>query len=232
MARDQLAAEQGGHRDPEEADRIRPGDVAAADPRGEELGEVGVDEDELAAQADPAEEPEQQEDGSICRYYVANGTGGVIFKDTNQAEDAWEFLKWWTDHSTQVTYTYTLRSTYGKQFFWMPSNLEALADAPIDQADKDIILEQVQWLRDVTRTPGQYLVERSISDIWNTMVLDGTSAQVAVDEKTIDINREIKKKMTELGYYNESGDLVEPFVIRDIDWIKEQMERDGKEATE
>jgi len=174
----------------------------------------------------------QQEDGSICRYYVANGTGGVIFKDTNQAEDAWEFLKWWTDHSTQVTYTYTLRSTYGKQFFWMPSNLEALEDAPIDQADKDIILEQVQWLRDVTRTPGQYLVERSISDIWNTMVLDGTSAQVAVDEKTIDINREIKKKMTELGYYNESGDLVEPFVLRDIDWIKEQMEWAGKEATE
>lgn len=173
-----------------------------------------------------------QEDGSVCRYYVANGTGGVIFKDTDQTEDAWEFLKWWTDHDTQVNYTYTLRSTYGKQFFWMPSNLEALSDAPIDQADKDIILEQVQWLRDVTRTPGQYLVERSISDIWNTMVLDGTSAQVAVDEKTIDINREIKKKMTELGFYDEAGNLIQPFVIRDIDWIKEQMSKAGKEVQE
>lgn len=173
-----------------------------------------------------------QEDGSVCRYYVANGTGGIIFKDTDQAEEAWEFLKWWTAHDTQVTYTYTLRSTYGKQFFWMPSNLEALADAPIDQADKDIILEQVQWLRDVTRTPGQYLVERSISDIWNTMVLDGTSAQVAVDEKTIDINREIKKKMTELGFYDEAGNLIQPFVIRDIDWIREQMKKAGKEAGE
>lgn len=173
-----------------------------------------------------------QEDGSVCRYYVANGTGGIIFKDTNKAEDAWEFLKWWTAHDTQVNYTYTLRSTYGKQFFWMPSNLEALADAPIDQADKDIILEQVQWLRDVTRTPGQYLVERSISDIWNTMVLDGTSAQVAVDEKTIDINREIKKKMTELGFYDEAGNLIQPFVIRDIDWIKEQMSKAGKEVQE
>ena len=173
-----------------------------------------------------------QEDGSVCRYYVANGTGGIIFKDTDKAKEAWEFLKWWTNHDTQVNYTYTLRSTYGKQFFWMPSNLEALSDAPIDQADKDIILEQVQWLRDVTRTPGQYLVERSISDIWNTMVLDGTSAQVAVDEKTIDINREIKKKMTELGFYDEAGNLIQPFVIRDIDWIREQMEAAGKEAEE
>lgn len=173
-----------------------------------------------------------QVDGSVCRYYVASGTGGVIFEDTDKAEEAWEFLKWWTDHETQVNYTYTLRSTFGKQFFWMPSNLEALADAPIDQADKDVILEQVQWLRDVTRTPGQYLVERSISDIWNTMVLDGTSAQVAVDEKTIDINREIKKKMTELGFYDEAGNLIQPFVIRDIDWIREQMSNAGKEVQE
>ena len=173
-----------------------------------------------------------QEDGSISRYYVANGTGGVIFGDTEQAEDAWEFLKWWTAHDTQVTYTYTLRSTYGKQFFWMPSNVEALQDAPIDQADKDIILEQVQWLRDVPRTPGQYLLERSISDIWNTMVLDGTSAQVAVDEKTIDINREIKKKMTELGFYDEEGNLLKKYVIHDIDWIREQMEKAGKETEE
>ena len=50
-------------------------------------------------------------------------------------------------------------------------------------------MEQEKWLRDVPRTPGQYLLERSISDIWNTMVLDGTSAQVAVDEKVIAINR-------------------------------------------
>lgn len=173
-----------------------------------------------------------QEDGSISRYYVANGTGGIIFDASERVDEAWEFLKWWTDHDTQVTYTYTLSSTYGKEFFWLPSNLEALADAPIDQADKEIILEQVKWLRDVPRTPGQYLVERSISDIWNTMVLDGTSAQVAVDEKVIAINREIKKKMTELGYYDEDGNLLKPYVIRDIDWIEEMMKKGSKEAAE
>lgn len=171
-----------------------------------------------------------QEDGSISRYYVANGTGGIIFDATKKADEAWEFLKWWTDHDTQVTYTYTLSSTYGKEFFWLPSNLEALSDAPIDQADKEVILEQVKWLRDVPRTPGQYLVERSISDIWNAMVLDGTSAQVAVDEKVIAINREIKKKMTELGYYDEEGNLLAPYIIRDIDWIAEMMQK-GKEGT-
>ncbi len=161
-----------------------------------------------------------QEDGSITRWYVANGTGGVIFKDTDHAGEAWEFLKWWTDRETQINYTFTLRSTYGKEFFWLSSNLEALEEAPIDQADKMVIMDQVQWLRDVPRSMGQYLVERSLSDIWNKMISDGTSAQVAIDEQTIPINREIKKKMQELGFMDEDGNLLKTYVIHDVDWIE------------
>lgn len=171
-----------------------------------------------------------QEDGSIDRWYVANGTGGAIFADTDKAEEAWEFLKWWTREDIQVEYTYTLRSTYGDTYFWLPSNLESLQQAPIDQEDKAIIMDMVKWLRDVPRTPGQYLLERSISDIWNAMVLDGSSAQVVADEKSIDINREITKKMQEMGFYDEEGNLLETYVIRDVDWIQAQMDKAGKEG--
>ena len=62
------------------------------------------------------------------------------------------------------------------------------------------------------------------------MVLDGTSAQVAADEKVIAINREIKKKMQELGYYDEDGNLIKSYVIRDVDWIREQMDKARKEG--
>jgi ABC-type glycerol-3-phosphate transport system substrate-binding protein len=171
-----------------------------------------------------------QEDGSISRWYIANGTGGIIFKDTDKAEEAWEFLKWWTDYETQVNYTYTLQSTYGKTFVWMPSNVKAVADAPFDQADKQVIMEQIKWLRDVPRTPGQYLVERSLSDIWNAMVNEGATAQVGIDEQVIAVNREIKKKMKELGYYDEKGNLLKPYVIRDVDWIEEQIEKANQEV--
>ena len=63
------------------------------------------------------------------------------------------------------------------------------------------------------------------------MVFDGTSAQVAADEKVIAINREIRKKMQELGYYDESGNPLKDYVIRDVDWIQEQMDR-AKEGGE
>lgn len=165
-----------------------------------------------------------QEDGSISRWFIANGQGGVVFKDTGMKEEAWEFLKWWLSRETQTTYSFLLRSTFGDAFLWLSSNLDALADAPIDRADLEIILQSAAWLRDVPRTPGQYIVERSISDIWNSMVTKGTSAQVAVDEKVVLINREIRKKMTELGFYDQDGNEVKPYVIRDIDWITQQME--------
>lgn len=171
-----------------------------------------------------------QEDGSISRWFISNGTGGIIFKDTLKAEEAWEFLKWWTDYDTQVEYAYTLQSTYGKQYLWLSSNLEAVAASPIEQKDKAVIVEQLRWLRDVPRTPGQYLVERSISDIWNDMVNDGESAQVAIDERVITINREIRKKMQEIGYCDKDGNLIVPYVIRDIDWVREQIESAKREV--
>jgi ABC-type glycerol-3-phosphate transport system substrate-binding protein len=171
-----------------------------------------------------------QEDGSVSRWYIANGTGGVIFKASEKTEEAWDFLKWWTDYETQVNYTYTLQSTYGKTFVWLSSNMDAVADAPFDQADKHIIMEQIKWLRDTPRTPGQYLLERSISDIWNSMINDGTSAQVAIDDKVIEINREIRIKMNELGYYDKNGNLLRSYVIRDYDWIMEQTEKAKQEG--
>ena len=165
-----------------------------------------------------------QADGSIDRWYVAAGTGGVIFEDTKRADDAWTFLKWWTSTDVQVEYTYALRSTYGNVYFWLPSNLEALQQAPIDQEDKLVIMDMVSWIRDVPRTPGQYLLERSLSDIWNAMVNDGKSAQVAADEKVIEINREIRRKMQELGYYDKDGNELKPYVIRDYDWIQQKKD--------
>ncbi|ONI39506.1 hypothetical protein AN639_01550 [Candidatus Epulonipiscium fishelsonii] len=169
----------------------------------------------------------EKEDGTLDRSYVAGTTGGIIFDDTQMPQEAFEFLKWWTDEQTQVSYAHTLRSTYGEEFFWLSANIEALKDAPIAQQDKQVILDQVEWIKDVPRTPGQYLVERGISDAWNEMVFKGTSAQVAMDEQVIAINREMEKKMRELGYIDEDGNLLKSYVIRDDEWIKDQIEKEG-----
>ena len=166
----------------------------------------------------------KQKDGVTNRTFVANGTGATIMKDSKKKEAAWEFIKWWTSKDVQTEYTNTLTSSYGKTYFWLSSNLDALQNNPMDEKDKNVMLKQINWVTDVTRTPGQYLLERTISNIWTNMVFDGVSAQVSVDEKKADVNKEITRKMTELGYYNDKGKLVKKFKLRGYDWIKKNQE--------
>jgi len=163
-----------------------------------------------------------QEDGSISRWFIANGTGSVIFENTKRPDDCWEFLKWFLSEETQTDFAFTLFANY--RIFHMPSNINALRNIPIDDKDKQVILESVPWLRDAPRNPGQYLLERGLSDIWNTIVFQGTPVRVAIDDQVIEIQREFKKKMTEFGYLNSRGEQVRPYVIREIDWIIEQIE--------
>jgi ABC-type glycerol-3-phosphate transport system substrate-binding protein len=165
----------------------------------------------------------QQEDGSISRWYIANGTGSIVFENTKRPDDCWEFLKWFLSEETQTDFAFALLANY--RVFHMPSNIKALRNIPIDDKHKQIILESVPWLRDAPRSPGQYLLERGLSDIWNTIVFDGTPARVAIDKQVIEIQREFRKKMTEFGYLNAQGEKIKPYVLHEIDWIIEQMEK-------
>jgi ABC-type glycerol-3-phosphate transport system substrate-binding protein len=163
-----------------------------------------------------------QEDGSISRWFIANGTGSIIFENTKKANESWEFLKWFLSEETQTDFAFSLFANY--RIFHMPSNIRALRNIPIDDKDKQVILESVRWLRDAPRSPGQYLLERGLSDIWNTIVFQGTPVRVAIDDQVIEIQREFRKKMTEFGYLNSQGEQVKPYVLREIDWIIEQIE--------
>ena len=160
----------------------------------------------------------------------------VLRNWTEKKEASWEFLKWWTSKDVQTEYTYTLRSTYGKTYFWLSANMAALHNNPMAEADKQVVLKQINQVTDVTRTPGQYLLERTISNIWTSMVFDGTSAQVAVDEAKNDVNKEIVRKMKELGFYDENGKLIKDFKLRGYDWIKQNQDNakadKGEEVTQ
>ena len=182
---------------------------------------------ELAGQWELAPYPGvlNEETGEVERWYLGNGTGGVIFSDTIDPNGSWDFLKWWTSTQTQTQFAYTLQSTFGPEFLWLSGNLEAVKSSPLDNDDKQIILEQITWLRDVPRTPGQYMLERGLSNIWNTVTFDGTPVRVAIDREVIVINREITRKMIEFGYLDSMGNVLKPYTIRDVDWIQEQMDK-------
>jgi len=161
--------------------------------------------------------------GELNRWYVGNGMGAIIFEDSDKKDESWEFFKWWQSTETQIEFARILQSTYGPTFLWLSANYNAINQLPIPSEHKQIILEQIQWLRDVPRTPGQYIVERGISDIWNKMVFQNVNARVAIDEVVTDMNREITRKMIEFGYVKD-GVSVKPYIIADVDWIQTKFD--------
>ena len=163
----------------------------------------------------------KREDNTINRTYVSSGTSAMIFKNTNKANEAWEFLKWWTSTPIQIEYSNRLQSTYGPEYTWLSSNVEAIKQAPIDNNDKEVIVDSLEWIIDVPRTPGQYMLERGLSNIWTKVAIENRPIGLSIDNEVVEINREITKKMKEFHYLDSNGNVIKEYKIREKDWIEQ-----------
>ena len=170
----------------------------------------------------------ENEEGIIERWATGSAQQGMIFEKSEQPEEAWDFLKWWMDTDTQVEFANQLQINYGPSYMWNSANLEAFAQLPWSAKDKKIILEQWEWLREVPKTPGSYILEREISNTWTDVVFNGVNLRSSVDEHVIIINREMQRKLTEFGYVDD-GEIVKPYKIPTIntveEWIYENQEK-------
>ena len=81
-------------------------------------------------------------DGSQYRYATGSAQAGIMFANTEQPDEAWEFMKWWMSTETQVDFQQQLILNYGLEYLWNSANLEAFAYSPIPQEHKDVILAQ------------------------------------------------------------------------------------------
>ncbi|HUM68311.1 MAG TPA: extracellular solute-binding protein [Chloroflexota bacterium] len=165
-------------------------------------------------------------DGSQYRYATGSAQAGIMFANTDQPDEAWQFMKWWMSTETQVDFQQQLILNYGLEYLWNSANLEAFAYSPIAQEHKDVILEQWQWLQEPVKLPGSYMQERELSNAWNRIVFDGVNPRVAIDSSIIIINREINRKMEEFGYLQD-GIRVKEFKIPTIETVRQWME-DGE----
>lgn len=165
----------------------------------------------------------------VDRTYITSGTSCLIMESSNYKDDSWEFLKWWTSQEVQAEFGYNLQSTYGPEYLWLSSNLEAIKDSQFETADKEVILKSLEWIVDVNRNPGQYMVERGLSNIWTKTVLSGEPLRVVIQNEVITMNREIKKKMKEFAYIDSDGNVEVIFYMRDVAWIEEKIRKAADE---
>ncbi len=164
-----------------------------------------------------------QEDGTILRYQTANANASMIFENTDKPKQSYQFLKWWLSKETQVNYANDLLRKYGRDYVWNTANVEAFKEMSYQQSHKEIILEQYSWQREVLRHPASYILEQEMSQMWIDIVVNKKQFQPRVDEAILRSDREMLRKLTEFGYYDEKGNQLKNFNIYLIDQLKAQL---------
>ncbi len=148
----------------------------------------------------------RQDDGKINRSTGGLAQTGIIFKDSEMKDEAWEFLKWWTGADAQERFGSELEALLGVEARWNTANVEALTRLPWDENDLNSILEQWEWFREREVVLGGYYTTRHIANMWNEIVLNGKLPREAVEEGVREINKELRKKREEFGLDKSSND--------------------------
>ena len=178
----------------------------------------------------------------ISRWFISNGSAAMIFNNSKLIDEAWLFLQWWMSTGVQENFTDALQATFGPSVVWFSSNLDAAKSLPIDGDVREVVLNQVNWILDLQQIPGQYMLERGLSDVWNQVVFGKSSSGEAstkltigeaIDLQKVLMDREIQRKMEEFGYFDtQTGQGTNKYIIRNFRWVEDCFEnfKNGKKG--
>lgn len=168
------------------------------------------------------------EDGNVLRYSSGGAESTVMFaSDPEREAKAWEFMKWWSSAEVQAEFGQTMQITYGSSFLWNTANKEAFAMLPWKTRDKETILAQAEWINESPRLPGSYMVEREISNAYNSVVVDGNNLRRTLDNAVKRINRETERKLEEFGYNDANGNVITPYEVPTLERVREILGKTG-----
>ena len=139
------------------------------------------------------------EDGTINISAPASGAGCVMMAASQQKENSWKFMKWWTSCDTQYQFGKELESVMGVAARYNTANIEALQKLPWQAKDRASLLKQMALLEGIPEVPGGYMTARDVDfalrKVYNNN-LDPRSVLLSYVEQ---INEEMQLKREEFG---------------------------------
>jgi ABC-type glycerol-3-phosphate transport system substrate-binding protein len=179
---------------------------------------------ELSGQWDVLQIPGMYDDalGEVARWAPTYGKASILLADSNMPNEGFELIQWWNKKETQLTYLENIKMILGERFLFLPAGMDALEASVWDQTIKDQALLQARWSRIPAVTPGSYIIERELTNIWNKIVIDKVNPRIAIDQSVPRINRELQRKFEEFGYL-EGGEVVRAYIIPRNDNIKDWL---------
>ncbi len=163
-----------------------------------------------------------EETGEVLRYMSGGAESTVMFSSNDEREaQAWEFMKWWSSADVQAEFGQMLQIMYGDEYIWPTANLEAFAQLPYPTKDKNIIMEQSEYILEAPRLLGSYMTERELSNAFNDVVVNGDDLRSRIDEVVKIVNRETERKLEEFGYIDSDGNVLKEYMVPSVDKVHE-----------
>lgn len=139
-----------------------------------------------------------KEDGTIDRSASSQGTGAIIFKKAENQEAAWNFIKWFTEKETQVTYGNDIEALMGTMGRFDTANVEALKELSWSTSDMEKLQAQFATQKEIPVIPASYAVTRNIMNAFRETVNNAENPRDTLMWYNKDINSEIKRKLDDL----------------------------------
>lgn len=144
-----------------------------------------------------------REDGTVSHAANSGGAGAVIFRQVKNKENAWKFIKWFTEADTQVQYAAQIEGLLGIMGRFDTANVEALSRLSWSKDELDRLMDQHEELVEIPVTPSSYAVTRNIMNAFREVVNEGENPRDTLMWYNRDINEEIARKRENLGLSDE-----------------------------
>ena len=139
------------------------------------------------------------EDGTVNHAANSNSAGAMILTSCDNPEDAWTFIKWFSDTEQMVEYSQTVEGVMGSLGRVAPADPEALAQLNWSRSDLEKIMTQMDQLDEIPIIPSSYVVTRGVMNAFRAVVNDHDNARETLRWYNKDINSEITRKRKNLG---------------------------------
>lgn len=140
-----------------------------------------------------------KKNGEIDRTVPGEVNACMILSKSQHPEEAWEFIKWWTDAEAQAKFGKELESIMGTATRYSTANKEAMYEIPWAKKDFDKIAEQMRWVKGVPEVPGGYYTQRYMDFAFKDVVNANEKPAKVLASATLTINNEIAMKRKEFG---------------------------------
>ena len=144
------------------------------------------------------------EKGEIDNTAVATVTGSIILSDSQNLEESWKFLKWWSSSEIQSRYADELETIMGTGARYAAANIETMESINWDRSTKSALNEQLQNVVGMPYVAGSYYTTRSFDFAFRDVVFGGENLRESIVNAATEITNEITSKRKEF-YSNEEG---------------------------